>query len=64
MVPQSWFEKHEPMRGDLHHLFACESRCNGFRGNTPFADFPDFPPAPPPESEPGTEGSPRRLREE
>ena len=53
VVPQSWFGKHEPMRGDLHHLFACESRCNGFRGNTPFADFPDFPPAPPPESEPG-----------
>jgi endonuclease I len=53
VVPQSWFEKHEPMRGDLHHLFACESRCNGFRGNTPFADFPDFPPAPPPESDPG-----------
>ncbi len=56
VVPQSWFEKHEPMRGDLHHLFACESRCNGFRGNTPFADFPDFPPAPPPESGPGARG--------
>ena len=36
MVP-----KHEPMRGDLHHLFACESRCNAFRGNTPYADLPD-----------------------
>jgi endonuclease I len=43
VVPQSWFGKAEPMRGDLHHLFACESRCNGFRGNTPFAEFPDFP---------------------
>ena len=30
------------MRGDLHHLFACESKCNSFRGNTPFFDFPDF----------------------
>jgi endonuclease I len=30
------------MRGDLHHLFACESRCNSFRGNTPYFDFPDF----------------------
>src|SRR3712207_1423186 len=43
VVPQSWFAKREPMRGDLHHLFACEARCNSFRGNTPFAEFPDFP---------------------
>jgi endonuclease I len=42
VVPQSWFNKREPMRGDLHHLFACESGCNSFRGNTPYFDFPDF----------------------
>lgn len=42
MVPQSWFNKREPMRGDLHHLFACETRCNSFRGNIPYYDFPDF----------------------
>jgi endonuclease I/V8-like Glu-specific endopeptidase len=42
VVPQSWFDKKEPMRGDLHHLFACESGCNSFRGNTPYYDFPDF----------------------
>jgi len=42
VVPQSWFDKREPMRGDLHHLFACESGCNSFRGNTPYFDFPDF----------------------
>jgi len=30
VVPQSWFAKAEPMRRDLHHLFACESRCNKF----------------------------------
>jgi endonuclease G len=36
------------MRGDLHHLFACESRCNSFRGNTPFAEFADFPAVPSP----------------
>jgi endonuclease I len=30
------------MRGDLHHLFACESGCNSFRGNIPFYDFPDY----------------------
>jgi endonuclease G, mitochondrial len=41
VVPQSWFAKREPMRGDLHHLFACEARCNSFRGNTPYTDFPD-----------------------
>ena len=41
-MPQSWFGKREPMRGDLHHLFACESGCNSFRGNTPYFDFPDF----------------------
>lgn len=42
VVPQSWFDKREPMRGDLHHLFALESGCNSFRGNTPYYDFPDF----------------------
>jgi endonuclease G, mitochondrial len=41
-VPQSWFRKKEPMRGDLHHLFACEINCNSFRGNNPYFDFPDF----------------------
>jgi endonuclease G len=43
VVPQSWFAKRQPMRGDLHHLFACEAGCNSFRGNTPFAEFTDFP---------------------
>jgi endonuclease G, mitochondrial len=42
VVPQSWFAKREPMRGDLHHLFTCEWGCNSFRGNTPYFDFPDF----------------------
>ena len=42
VVPQSWFDRGEPMRGDLHHLYTCEMRCNSFRGNTPFFDFPDF----------------------
>jgi endonuclease I len=43
VVPQSWFSKREPMRGDLHHLFACQIKCNSDRGNTPYWDFPDFP---------------------
>jgi endonuclease I len=42
VVPQSWFGKAEPMRGELH-LFACESKCNSFRGNSPFTEFADFP---------------------
>ena len=41
VVPQSWFDEDEPMRGDLHHLFACEVRCNSFRGNFPYCDFSD-----------------------
>jgi endonuclease G len=41
VVCQSWFGEDEPMRGDLHHLFACESGCNSFRGNYPYIDFPD-----------------------
>jgi endonuclease I len=39
VVPQSWFKRQEPMRGDLHHLFTCETRCNSFRGNTPYWQF-------------------------
>lgn len=39
VVPQSSFGAKEPMRGDLHHLFTCESGCNSFRGNTPYFDF-------------------------
>lgn len=42
VVPQSWFNKAEPMRGDLHHLFACEVRCNSFRSNHPYIDFDDY----------------------
>jgi endonuclease G, mitochondrial len=41
VVPQSWFEHRLPMVGDLHHLFAVESGCNSFRGNTPYNDFPE-----------------------
>ena len=40
VVCQSWFGKRAPMRADLHHLFACESRCNSFRNNIPYWQFP------------------------
>ena len=39
VVPQSWFSKAQPARGDLHHLFACDSRCNSRRGNLPYDEF-------------------------
>lgn len=39
VVPQSWFGKRQPMKGDLHHLFACEEKCNQFRDNIPYFDF-------------------------
>lgn len=42
VVPQSWYDEREPMRGDLHHLFACEVGCNSFRSNIPYFDFADF----------------------
>jgi endonuclease I len=57
VVPQSWFAKREPMRGDLHHLFACEARCNSFRGNSPYAEFADFP-------APAAGGVPEVVRDE
>lgn len=45
VVPQSWFLKKEPMRGDLHHLFACEPGCNSrCRSNYPYDDFQDYVP--------------------
>lgn len=44
VVPQSWFNEAEPMRGDLHHLFYCEDKCNSFRGNKCYVDFADYNP--------------------
>lgn len=39
VVPQSWFGKRQPAKGDLHHLFACESRCNSRRSNLPYDEI-------------------------
>ncbi|OSX54849.1 endonuclease I [Anoxybacillus ayderensis] len=47
VVPQSWFGAKEPMKGDLHHLFVCEPRCNSIRSNFPYADFPFYEPESP-----------------
>lgn len=34
--PQSFFNKKEPQRADMHHLFATFSKPNGMRGHLPF----------------------------
>jgi hypothetical protein len=34
--PQSFFSSLEPMRSDLHHLYACDDLSNNTRGNNPF----------------------------
>ena len=47
VVPQSWFRKREPMRGDLHHLFACDVPCNTLRADRSYYDFADDAPLPP-----------------
>ncbi|HLQ98180.1 endonuclease [Pseudogracilibacillus auburnensis] len=39
VVPQSWFRAREPMKGDLHHLFACEPTCNSLRSNFPYYEY-------------------------
>lgn len=39
VVPQSWFDKRQPMKADIHHLFACEPGCNSFRSNIPYWQF-------------------------
>ncbi|WP_059104055.1 endonuclease I family protein [Shouchella shacheensis] len=44
VVPQSWFNEQEPMRGDLHHLFTCEPVCNSIRSNYPYHDFEEYHP--------------------
>ena len=39
VVPQSYFGEREPMRSDLHHLFACDIQENSRRGDTPYGSF-------------------------
>ena len=38
-VPQSWFNKAEPMKSDMHHLYACDIKTNSRRGNTPYGSY-------------------------
>lgn len=39
VVCQSWFDKRQPMKADIHHLFTCEPGCNSFRSNIPYWSF-------------------------
>lgn len=49
IVPLSWYSAKEPMKGDLHHLFACQPECNIKRSNYPYADFSFYIPESPKE---------------
>jgi deoxyribonuclease I len=40
VVPQSWYRAAEPMKGDLHHMFTCEPKCNRVRSNFFYHEFP------------------------
>lgn len=39
--PQSLFDKDEPMKGDIHHLFPTRIEANSGRNNFPFDEIPD-----------------------
>jgi endonuclease I len=39
--PQADFDKREPMRSDLHHLYPTETESNGTRGSKAFAELGD-----------------------
>jgi endonuclease G len=39
VVPQHYFNKEEPMRSDLHHLYAADIAENSGRGDTPYGQF-------------------------
>lgn len=39
VVPQAYFNEKEPMRSDLHHLFACDFQANSERGDQPYGTY-------------------------
>ena len=39
IVPQSFFNKREPMRGDLHHLYPANDKLNEWRSNYMFGEL-------------------------
>ncbi|MEL6965954.1 MAG: endonuclease [Pseudomonadota bacterium] len=46
VVPQSRYDKRQPMVSDMHHLFTCEKRCNSYRNKYPYGDVPGYQPDP------------------
>lgn len=38
IFPQGFFNKQNPMRGDIHHVVPTDGRVNGFRSNFPFGE--------------------------
>lgn len=40
-VPQSWFNRRDPMRSDIHHLFPTHKEANSARGSDPFGEIED-----------------------
>ncbi|GMU54874.1 MAG: hypothetical protein AMXMBFR33_40200 [Candidatus Xenobia bacterium] len=38
VVARDWFDDRQPMRGDLHNLFACDKDVNEERGSTPLGE--------------------------
>ena len=45
VIPQLWFDYDQPMKGDLHCLYTCETGANEFRSSLRFYDFEDYDPA-------------------
>ncbi|MBN9418408.1 MAG: endonuclease [Candidatus Eremiobacteraeota bacterium] len=39
VVPQAYFNEKEPMRSDLHHLYACDIKANSDRGDQPYGTY-------------------------
>ncbi|CAN0419468.1 unnamed protein product, partial [Phaeothamnion confervicola] len=39
VVPQHYFNEKEPMRSDLHHLYAADIKENSDRGDKPYGEF-------------------------
>ena len=43
LVVQSWFDRRNPMKSDLHHLTTCEPGCNSSRNDNAYFNFqPDL----------------------
>ena len=39
VVPKSWFGGRNPMKTDIHNMFACDRKCNAFRGANKYGNI-------------------------